>query len=127
MSMRGAKSPLNWEVRIVRFIICAAILLVATPHGTLLAQPAAPSKTPTHAAAKAPYNTNETDIGTLLDDPAARAIVDKHLQGFASSGQMDAVRGMTLKALQQYAPDKISDQALTEIDMELAKLTQRKK
>jgi para-nitrobenzyl esterase len=97
------------------------------PYATSQAQPAAPSKPQTSAAAKKPYSTNDTDIGTLLDDPAARAIVDKHLQGFASSGQMDAVRGMTLKALQQYAPDKISDQALAEIDMELAKLPAKKK
>jgi para-nitrobenzyl esterase len=107
--------------------ICVATLLLSVPGATLLAQTNAHSKAPASTPAKSSYTTTDTDIGTLLDDPAARAIVDKHLSGFASSGQMDAVRAMTLKALQQYAPDKISDQALAEIDMELAKLAPKKK
>jgi len=61
-------------------------------------------------------------IGDLVDDPAARAVVDKNLPGFSSSEQIDMIRGLTLRGLQGFAPDKISDQALTNIDAELAKI-----
>ena len=83
----------------------------------------ATAQTPAPATAPAPhYTTSTTDIGTLLDDPAAHAIVDKHLPGVLSGDQIDMARPMTLKAIQQYAPDRISDQALADIDAELAKL-----
>ena len=58
----------------------------------------------------------------LMDDPAAHAIVDKFLPGLFSGDQIDMVRSLTLKAIQAYAPDRISDKALAEIDAELAKL-----
>ena len=76
--------------------------------------------------AAAHYSSAETDIGTLLDDPAARAIVDKHIAGFSTGDQIDMARSLTLKAIQQYAPDRFTDQALAEIDADLAKLPVKK-
>ena len=81
---------------------------------------------PPASAAQSHYNTSDTDIGTLLDDPAARAIVDKYIPGFSAGPQIDMARGMTLKDVQQYAPDKITDQVLAQIDSELAKLPVKK-
>jgi hypothetical protein len=71
------------------------------------------------------YTTAETDIGTLLDDPAARSVVDKHIPGFSSREQIDMARPMTLKSIQPYAPD-ITDKVLAEIDTDLAKLPAKK-
>jgi hypothetical protein len=111
----------------MRVVVSLAALLLATiPVVAALAQsPSAASSHPA-AAAKAPYNTNDTDIGTILDDPAARAIVDKHIPGFSAGDQVDMARGMTLRAIQQFSPDRITDQVLAEIDSEFAKLATKK-
>ena len=99
----------------MRALILAAILTLSFAGNSASAQTAA-----------AHYSTAETDIGTLLDDPAARAIVDKHIPGFSTGDQIDMARSLTLKAIQQYAPDRFTDQALAEIDADLAKLPVKK-
>ncbi len=79
--------------------------------------------TPAPAAAPAPaYTVADTDIGTLLDNPATKAILDQHMPEFSANPQIDMARGMTLKAIQAYAADKITDEALAKIDADLAKL-----
>jgi hypothetical protein len=78
------------------------------------------------AIAQAHYSTSETDIGTLLDDPAAVAIVNKYIPGFSTKDQIDMARSLTLKGLQQYAPDTYTDKVLAEIDADLAKLPAKK-
>jgi hypothetical protein len=67
------------------------------------------------------YSTAETDIGTLLDDPAAKAVINQHVPGFSSRDRIDMARSMTLKALQPYDPT-FTDKLLAEIDVDLAKL-----
>lgn len=79
----------------------------------------------TAAVAQTTYSTAETDLGTLLDDPAARAVLDKHIPKITGSGQIDMARSMTLKGLQQYAPD-LTDAVLAAIDVDLAKLAKKK-
>jgi para-nitrobenzyl esterase len=86
---------------------------------------------PAHAAAPAPaaathYTAAVTEIGTLLDDPASKAVLDKNLPGFSSTPQIDMARGMTLAQVQQFAPDQITDAALAKIDADLAKLPPKK-
>jgi hypothetical protein len=103
----------------MRVFIIAAALAVSFPLTSALAQTPA-------SASHAVYSTANTDIGTLLDDPIAHAIVDKHLPGVLSGDQIDMARSMTLKAIQQFAPDKISDQALADIDADFAKLPPKK-
>ncbi len=73
-------------------------------------------------AAKPAYTTADTDIGTLIDTPETRAILDKILPGFASNDQVSMARPMTLRAIQQYAADTITTEKLDQIDAELAKL-----
>jgi para-nitrobenzyl esterase len=98
-----------------RTVLIAALLAAAG-----IAAPAA------HAAEAAPaakpYTTAETAIGDLLDDPAAKAILVKYVPGLATSGQIDMARGLTLKALQGYAGDMLTDETLGKIDYDLAKL-----
>jgi voltage-gated potassium channel Kch len=78
------------------------------------------------ATASATYSTAETVIGTLLEDAAAKAIVEKYLPGFSANPNIELARAMSLKAVQQYAPDKISDEALANIDAEFVKLAATK-
>ncbi|MFM6832643.1 MAG: hypothetical protein ACKOVA_20245 [Novosphingobium sp.] len=73
-------------------------------------------------AAGAPYSSAETTIGSLLDDPAAKAVLDKHMPGFAGNPQIEMARSMTLKQIQGFAPDQIKDEVLAKIDVDLAKL-----
>jgi hypothetical protein len=78
--------------------------------------------TPASAAAAAHYSVSTTEIGTLIDDPAAKAVLDKHIPGMTTSDQIDMARGMTLKDIQQYSPDQITDTVLTAVEADLAKL-----
>jgi para-nitrobenzyl esterase len=95
----------------------AAAPAAATPPASAAS---APAPAPAH------YTTADTDIGTLLDDPAAKAILDKYIPGMTTSDQIDMARGMTLKAIQPYAADKITDAVLANIDAEFAKLPPKK-
>jgi hypothetical protein len=96
-------------------------LIVATLLILSCSVPAAFAQTPAGH-----YSCAETDIGTILDDPAARAVVDKHIPGFSSQDQIEMARPMTLKSIQQYAPEKYTDKVLTEIDADFAKLPAKK-
>jgi hypothetical protein len=105
-------------------------LILGTALALLAAAPAALAQTtPAPAAAPAPaasapkhYTTTETPIGTLLDDPASKAVIDKHLPELATNPQIDMARPMSLKAVQPYAADKITDEVLAKIDADLATL-----
>lgn len=87
----------------------------------LLAGLLAASSVPAMAAGTA-FTTAETTIGTLVDDAAAKAVLEKHLPGFSSNPQLEMARGMTLKQIQGFAPDMIKDEVLAKIDADLAKL-----
>ena len=105
----------------MRLIVLAAVI------GTV-AMPAFAQTAPAPAAsAKAakPYTTSDTEIGTLLDDPAAKAIIEKNIPGFTTNDQVDMARAMTLKAVQQYSPDAVTDAKLATIDAEFAKLPKK--
>jgi hypothetical protein len=106
----------------MRALIVTAGLIAALPLPSAVAQ----TESKSAPTAPARYSTAETDVGTLLDDPAARAILDKHLPAVSHGDQIDMARSMTLKDMQQYAPDVITDQVLAEIDADLAKLSVKK-
>lgn len=101
-------------------------LISAATAMAMLSAPAMAQDAPAAAAAtvKAKYTTSDTDLGTLLDDPAAKAIIEKYIPGLTNNDQIDMARGMTLKAIQQYAPDDVTDERLAAIDTDLAKLPQ---
>ncbi len=81
---------------------------------------------PAAAAAAGRYSTSVTDIGTLLDDAASRALLDKYIPGMTSSDQIDLARAMTLKDIQAYSPDNVTDKVLADLDAEFAKLPAKK-
>jgi para-nitrobenzyl esterase len=105
----------------MRLIAIAAGLAILAAGGAAVAQPA-----PAAAAAADHYSTSTTPIGTLLDDPAAKAVLVKYIPAVVSNPQIDVARGMTLKDAQQYAPDMVSNDTLAKIDAELAALPAKK-
>lgn len=100
-------------------IAVIALFALATPLSAVQAN----SETKSEAAAPSPsYNSTDTEIGVLLDDPAAKAILEKIFPGMTTNPQIDMARGMTMKMIQQYNPDEITDAKLAKLDEELAKL-----
>lgn len=107
----------------MRTMIAAALIVSAVPAATFAQT--APATAPAAAAATG-YSVEDTDIGTLLDDPAAKAVIDKHIPGFSTKDQIDMARSMTLKSVQQYAPDMVTDKVLSDIQVDLSKLPVKK-
>lgn len=87
-----------------------------------VAAPTAPPAASPPAANAAGYSAETTPIGTLLDNPATRAILNKYIPGFSSTPGVEMGRGMTLKAAQPYAPSTLSNPVLAKIDAALAKV-----
>ncbi|RJF92959.1 hypothetical protein [Sphingomonas cavernae] len=102
-----------------RKLIIASAFAVSMTAG--LAAPVAVAQ-----AASAAYSAAETDIGTLLDNPETKAILEKHVPGMTTNPQIDMARPMTLKQVQTYEPEKFSDEVLAKIDADLAKLPAKK-
>ncbi len=103
-----------------KLILAAALggLLVAT---SATAQTAPATKPAATAPAAAPYYTTEdSTIGDLLDNPATKAVLAKHLPEVVNGEGINQARGMTLPAIQQFSQGKITDEALAAIDKELA-------
>lgn len=100
------------------FAVAALVFIAAAP--TAAFAQSAP------AAASAGYSVEETEIGTLLDDPAAKAILVKYLPNVVNAEQIEMARSMTLKAIQQYKPDEITDKALADIQTDFNKLPVKK-
>jgi hypothetical protein len=103
------------EVVAMRLTYIAATALIASLTAT-----ASWAADPAPATPAAHFNTASTSIGDLLDNPAAHAILQKYLPEIANGDER--ARPMTLKALQGYAPDMVSDAVLAKIDAELAAL-----
>jgi para-nitrobenzyl esterase len=99
---------------IVSAVLCAALAalvgLVAVP--ALADAPATAVK----------YSVETTSLGDLMDDPAAKAVLEKHLPGLVGNAQIQMARGLTLKALQQYAGDMLTDAKLADVQYDLDKL-----
>jgi para-nitrobenzyl esterase len=65
----------------------------------------------------------DTKFGELLDNPAAKAVLLKHLPEIASAGPMlNMARGMTLKAVAGFPQAKISPDKLQAIVKDLQQL-----
>lgn len=91
-------------------------------ESTIVAKPASTESSPAQLAAPTRYSISETAVGILIDNPATRAIVDKFIPGLSTSDQIAAARSLTLKEIQGFAPEAITDQMLSSIEEELAKL-----
>jgi len=97
------------------FAALAAAATVSMP-GSALAQG-------TTAAQAVHYSVAETPVGKLLDDPAANAILKRMIPTVYSNDMFQTQgRTLTLKAIQQYEPDALSDENLAKIQAELDKI-----
>lgn len=77
----------------------------------------APAPKPAH------YSVSQTLVGTLLDDPAAVEILKRLIPTVYANDQFQSAgRSLTLKAIQQYEPDALSDPNLAKIQAEFDKL-----
>jgi para-nitrobenzyl esterase len=75
------------------------------------------------AARPAHYSVATTLVGTLLDDPAAVEILKRLIPTVYANDQFQqAGRSLTLKAIQQYEPDALSDENLAKIQAEFDKI-----
>lgn len=95
--------------------ILSAIALAAVGVCAVAAAPAA-----AQAPAKAKFSTGESTLGALMDDAAAKAVLEKHIPGLVSNPQLSQARSITLKQLQSFAGDLVSDELLAKIDADLA-------
>lgn len=96
------------------------MLAAAATMLTLTAAPviaAAPASVPAPATK---MTTSDTTIGALLDNPASKAVLMKHIPALVGNAQIDMARSMTLKQIQAYAGDGLSDEVLAKIDVDLA-------
>lgn len=109
----------------LRVLTITCALAVASVAGL---SPAVAQPTQAAAAKAAKYSTSTTQLGTLLADPAAKAVLAKHVPQLvdSQSQNLQQASAMTLKEMQEslkaYAPDLLSDTVLAKIDEDLAKL-----
>lgn len=97
--------------------VAAIVIGLASPSALCAAEtPAAAAE----AQKVAKFSVADTDIGTLLDNPATKAILDRHLPEFGGNPQIAMARPMTLKQIQSFAADMLTDEVLANIDADLA-------
>jgi len=89
-------------------------------------QPAVASQALAQAATTAKqehYSVSTTPVGKLLDDPAAAEILRRMIPTvYANEMFQTAGRELTLKAIQQYEADALSDENLAKIQAEFDKI-----
>lgn len=64
----------------------------------------------------------DSTIGEILDNPQAKAIVDKHLPDFSSNPQLAMAKGFSLKMVAGMSGGKITQEMLDSVGSELAAL-----
>jgi hypothetical protein len=103
-------------------IAAAAFFSVAATVSTVTlgADNAASTKTENTFPAN---STSTLTIGEFMDNPKLKSILDKYLPGFSANEQVGMARGLTLRAIQSYSPDTLTDDALGKIDADVAKLS----
>lgn len=102
-------------------IAAAALFSVSAAVSTLViaAETAAPA---TSAKTFPADSTSTVTIGEFIDNPKLKPILDKYLPGFSANEQVGMARGLTLRAIQSFSPDTLTDDALGKIDADVAKL-----
>ena len=93
-------------------------LSIATAGVAVIALPAMAQQ-----AQAAHYSVTQTKVGKLLDDPAAADILKRLMPvTFANEMFQTLGRDITLKEVQQYAADELTDAKLAEIQAEFDKI-----
>jgi hypothetical protein len=85
--------------------------------------PAKPAAAPAAPAAPAPYSVSATTVGKMLDDPAANAVLKKMIPSVYANEMFQTMgRDLTLKDIQQYETEALSDANLAKLQAELDKI-----
>jgi hypothetical protein len=96
------------------------VLLLATAIPAQFSPVAAQNAAPAHTAH---YSVSETTVGKLLDDPAAVEILKRLIPTVYANELFQTMgRELTLKAIQQYEPEALSDANLARIQAEFDKI-----
>ena len=100
------------------------VLVLAALAAGALSTMAVPAVAADAAAAPAAhYSVSTTLVGKLLDDPAASAVLQKLIPTvYANEMFKTSGRELTLKAIQQYEPEALSDANLAKIQAELDRI-----
>ncbi|WP_305097179.1 hypothetical protein [Croceibacterium aestuarii] len=82
-----------------------------------------PASAAAQDSAAAHYSVSETLVGKLLDDPAAVEILKRLIPSVYENDMFKTMgRSLTLKAIQQYEPESLSDENLAKIQAEFDKI-----
>lgn len=101
--------------------LSVALAVLINLNLSFVAAPAYAQEAP--AAQAKHYSVAATVVGTLLDDPAANAILKRVIPTVYANDMFQTMgRSLTLKAIQQYEPDALSDENLAKIQAEFDKL-----
>jgi hypothetical protein len=107
-------------------IVVALFLGAAVVAPVQAKDQAAPAPAPAAEAAKPAFTSANSKISEILENAEAKAIVEKHMPGFSSHPQIDMAKDFSLKAVQSFAPDRISDELLAKIDADFAAMAAKK-
>jgi acetyl esterase/lipase len=117
--MRAQGLPVDrWPSDFEAWLGSRGLITIAKPVPAVVSTTRAPA---TNKGSE-PLSTTTTAVGVLIGNPAARAIIDQHIPGLTESGTIAAARSLTLKEIQAYAPDLVTDARLARIDADLRKL-----
>ena len=81
-----------------------------------------PGSTAAPTASTGSYSTGSTQLGTLIDQQEAKAVLDRFLPGLSTNPQIGMARSQTLRSIQSFMPNVLTDDILAQIDAELAKI-----
>ena len=102
-------------------MLSVALLTLAAANLSPIAAPALAQQAGAPQAGH--YSVATTVVGTLLDDPAANAILKRLIPTVYANDMFQTMgRSLTLKAIQQYEPDALSDENLARIQAEFDKI-----
>jgi hypothetical protein len=98
-----------------------SVLALATAAATGLPVAAAAQDAP----APATYSVSTTPVGTLLDDPRTKAILERMIPTVYANEMFQTMgRSETLRGIQQYEPVALSNEVLAAIQAEFDKLAE---
>jgi hypothetical protein len=105
-------------------LILGALAVGASPaFAAESATPPAKPASPPAATSATHYSVETTLVGKMLDDPAANELLKKLIPSVYANEMFHSMgRDSTLKAIQQYEPEALSDQNLAKIQAELNKI-----
>lgn len=109
-------------ISIAALALCVAVPAVAQDASGQNAAPApAPAPAPS-ATPAAPRFTLDTPIQQIVDNPAARAVLDTAMPGVSTHPSYEMFKGMSLREVQPYSNGVITDAMMTATAEGLARI-----